>query len=240
MKKILKGWNWFEIIFLFVSVVVITVGFIVGADRNWLSFVTSICGIFGVMFLAKGLVLAPYVLVVQAILYSILSFTQKYYGEMIIYLALMTPMYTISIITWFKNRNKIDTSKVQINKIKGKEYLYLSFVTIAGTVAFYFILRALNTNELIVSTLSLSTSAVATYLSLRRCSYYAIGFILNDIILIILWSMSMAKHGIGYLPTVICFVLFLINDIYGFIHWKIEEKKQQTETDQISPFSAQQ
>jgi len=230
-KKLLKGWNWFEICLLTISVIVIIIGFVVGDEKNWLSFASSIIGIFGVMFLSKGLVVAPFVIVVNLIIYSTLSFTQKYYGEMIINIGLMLPIYITSIVVWFKNKNKVDTSKVQINKIHGKEYLYLSIVTAVGTIAFYFILQALNTNELIVSTLSLVTSAVAAYLSLRRCSYYAIGYILNDVILIVLWSISLANYGLGYLPTVLCFSLFLINDIYGLIHWKLEEKKQQEQTE---------
>ena len=94
------------------------------------------------------------------------------------------------------------------------------------TIGFYFLLKALNTSQLIVSTISLITSVVASYLMLRRCSYYAIGFMLNDIILIILWSMAIVESGWSYLPTVLSFCVFFINDLYGFIHWKIQEKKQ--------------
>ena len=116
---------------------------------------------------------------------------------------------------------------MQVNHIKWKEYLFLSISTVIVTIAFYFILKALGTSELIVSTLSLVSSAVASYLMLRRSSYYALGFVANDIILIMLWGLAVINSGIGFLPSVICFFVFLINDIYGFIHWKIEEKKQE-------------
>ena len=139
----------------------------------------------------------------------------------------MIPISVLAIIEWLKNKNKDNSDVVEVNKIKGKEYLYLAFATVLATVGFYFLLKVLNTNELIISTISLITSMVAAYLMLRRCSYYALGFILNDIILIVLWSLVVVNSGIGYLPTVISFCVFLINDIYGFIHWKMEEKKQQ-------------
>lgn len=32
--------------------------------------------------------------------------------------------------------------------------------------------------------------------------------------------------GIQFLPSAINFVIFLFNDIYGFVHWKLEEKNQ--------------
>lgn len=226
MKKFFKNWNLFEICFLLCSLIALTLCFIFGIDKNVLSFISSLVGVVSVITVAKGLVVAPFINIVYNILYAIISVIQGYYGETIIYVFLMIPICVLSIISWLKNKNKENVDVVDINKIKGKEYLYLAGATLVATVGFYFLLKALNTNELIISTLSLISSIVASYLMLRRCSYYAIGFIVNDIILIVLWSMVVVSSGIGYLPTVISFGVFLINDIYGFIHWKMEEKKQ--------------
>jgi len=226
MKNKLKNWNLFEIIFLAVSIAIIVTVFVFNSEKNWLSFICSIIGITAVMCLAKGLVITPYLLVVNGCLYSILSYTQAYYGEMIVYIGLMIPMAISSIISWNKNKNKEDGTQVSVNKIKKSEYVYLALATIVASIAFYFLLKAFNTNQLIISTLALITSTVASYLLFRRSSYYAIGYIINDIILIVLWSTSVSTFGVEYLPTVICFAIFLINDIYGLIHWKMEEKKQ--------------
>ena len=225
-KKQLKNWKLYELLFLVGSIIAITVCFVVGKEKNVLSFIGSLVGITGVLFTAKGLVSAPFLNMIYGVFYIIVSFYQKYYGEAIIYLALMTPLDIITIISWLKNRNKDNSSTVKINKIHGIEYLYLAIGTAIATVGFYFLLRALNTNQLIISTISLITSAVAAYLMFRRCSYYALGFMLNDIVLIVLWSLVVVDSGIGYLPTVISFCVFLINDTYGFTLWKLEEKKQ--------------
>ena len=229
MKKLFKDWNLFEIIFMFASILVLTLCFAFSVDRNWFSFIVSLVGVVAVLMVAKGLTIAPIVNIVYCVLYSIISIVQCYYGEAIIYIFLMIPIYAMSIVSWLRNKNPNNKSTVKIKAIGGMEYLYLAIGTIIVTVAFYFLLKVLNTSELLVSTLSLVTSAVASYLMLRRCSYYAIGFIANDIILIILWSLAMARSGIGYLPTVISFVVFLVNDIYGLVHWKLEEKKQKLE-----------
>lgn len=229
MKKLFKDWNLFEIIFMFASILVLTLCFAFSVDRNWFSFIVSVVGVVAVLMVAKGLTIAPIVNIVYCVLYSIISIVQCYYGEAIIYIFLMIPIYAMSIVSWLRNKNPNNKSTVKIKAIGGMEYLYLAIGTIIATVAFYFLLKVLNTSELLVSTLSLVTSAVASYLMLRRCSYYALGFIANDIILIILWSLAMARSGIGYLPTVISFVVFLINDIYGLVHWKLEEKKQKLE-----------
>lgn len=115
---------------------------------------------------------------------------------------------------------------VSVNKIHKKEVLLIAVGSIIATFAFYFLLKALNTNELIVSTLSLIFSLIASYLMLRRNKYYALAFLADDIVSIVMWSLVIASIGISYLPTLICFCVYLINDVYGFIHWIIEEKKQ--------------
>ena len=136
MKKIFKNWKWWEIVFLAVSIVALTVSFVVGADKNWLSFVTSILGIISALLLAKGFVIAPFIIVVQGILYSILSYKQAYYGEMIIYLAIMIPISILSIVSWLKNRKKENDALVAVNKVKKKEFLYLYISTIIITIGY--------------------------------------------------------------------------------------------------------
>ena len=44
-------------------------------------------------------------------------------------------------------------------------------------------------------------------------------------VLIILWILA-AVEDISYLSVIICFVMFLVNDLYGFVSWKRMEKRQ--------------
>jgi nicotinamide riboside transporter PnuC len=98
-------------------------------------------------------------------------------------------------------------------------------LTGAVTVLFYFILEYFNTANLLWSTFSVTTSFAAVYLTFRRSPYFALVYALNDIVLIVMWVYA-SLSDITYLSVVICFVVFLINDIYGFISWLKMEKKQ--------------
>ena len=218
-------WNLFEILLLSISIVLIVGCFIFSTDKNYLSLISSILGVITVVFTSKGLFLTPILTVFYSVIYTIISQSQKYYWEASIYLVLLIPMQLITIFGWFKNK-KEDSAVVEVNKVKTKEYVILGAVTVVLTVAFYFLLKALNTAELIVSTVSLITSALATYLLLRRCSNYEIFFILNDVVLITLWTIAMVGGGTAFLPVVVSFYVFLINDVYGFIRWKRQEKQQ--------------
>lgn len=230
MKKILKNWNWFEIIFLIVSYIALTLCFVLGTEKHTFSFIVSLVGVSSVMLVAKGLTIAPIVSIIYNILYATLSVTQKYYGETIIYTVIMIPLSIISLVSWVKNKNGGKGEQVQVNKISKKEYLILSLVIVALTIGFYFLLKALHTNELIVSTISLVAPVISAYLMLRRSSYYAICFIVSNAVLIVLWGLSIKTAGAGFLPTICSFVIFTVLDIYGLIHWKQEGKRQNKET----------
>ena len=75
------------------------------------------------------------------------------------------------------------------------------------------------------STLSVSTSFIAAYLTFRRSPYFALAYAANDVVLIILWTMA-SFIKTSYISVVICFVVFLINDLYGFVSWLKMEKRQ--------------
>lgn len=83
------------------------------------------------------------------------------------------------------------------------------------------------TANIVLSTMSVTTSFLAVYLTFRRSSYYAIGYAANDIVLIVLWILA-STENITYLSVVVCFVAFFANDIYGFLSWKRMEKRQAT------------
>ena len=99
-------------------------------------------------------------------------------------------------------------------------------LTLIITVIFYFILKYFNTTNLIPSTIPVTTSFLAVYLTFRRSPYFALAYALNDIVLIYLWvSASFIK--ISYISVVVCFVAFFFNDIYGFINWNKIKKRQE-------------
>lgn len=226
MKKVLKNWNIFETLFLIISLIILILCFILSQDKNIFSLIASILGIITVLCGAKGLVVAPMINIIYNIIYIALSISQRYYGEVLIYIFLMIPLNIITIISWLKNKSKENKDIVKVNILSKKEYFYIITITILITIGFYFLLKALNTNELLVSTISLTDTLLASYLMLRRSSNYAIAYIVNDIVLITLWGLSIKNSGTTYLPIVISFIIFLFNDIYGLINWKKMEKNQ--------------
>lgn len=215
----------YEIVFLMIDVAVVVTVFLLSKEKNILSFSCSLIGCFAIFTLVKGLFFAPILNVVFDTLYIILSFTQSYYGEALIYLCMTLPIDIYSCFAWKKGKSE-DSAVINFNKIKKREWIFFWLGTLVTIIVFYFVLKALHTSELIVSTISFVTSAMAGYFLIRRCCYYSLAYCSNDIVLIILWSMSFIHGGISYLPMVINFSCSLFMDFYGFINLKREIKLQ--------------
>lgn len=225
MKKVLSCFSRGEIILWVSSVLAVTVSFIIFGKNEYLTLCASIVGITSLIFNAKGHPFGQILMLVFAVLYGIISYTFAYYGEMITYLGMTAPMAVLSLISWLRNPFEKGNAQVKVNKIKTKEYIFLAVLTAAVTVMFYFILEKLNTANLIPSTVSVTTSFIAAYLTFRRSEYYALAYAANDIVLVVLWVMASITDR-AYICTAVCFLIFLINDIYGFISWSKMRKKQ--------------
>ena len=207
-----------------------SVGLIIGSfcifDREcYMVLCASLLGVTSLIFNAKGNPFGQFLMVIFSLMYGIISYTFSYYGEMITYLGMTMPMAFFALVSWLKNPYNGNKAEVKVNSISIKEHAFMWITTLIVTVVFYFILTYFNTANIVPSTLSVTTSFVAVYLTFRRSPYFAIAYALNDIVLIILWILA-SFSDIKYVSVVFCFVAFLFNDIYGFISWKKMKERQ--------------
>lgn len=207
------------------SVLLITASFFLFDRANYLTLAASLIGVTSLIFNAKGNPFGQALIIVFSILYGIISYSFAYYGEMITYLGMTGPMAAFALVSWLKNPYNGKRSEVKVNHLSRKEILFLCVLTTAVTVGFCFILKALGKANLIPSTISVTTSFLAVYLTFRRSACFALGYAANDIVLIVLWIMATVKN-ISYLSVVICFAVFLVNDLYGFISWAKMKERQ--------------
>lgn len=228
MSKLTGKLNYFSLgewILWLCSIFFILVTFIYFDRENYLILLASLTGVTSLIFSAKGNPIGQFLMIVFSLLYGVISLSFAYYGEMLTYLGMTMPMAIFSLISWLRNPFEGNKSEVRINRISKMEALFMWATAIVVTLIFYFILKAFDTANLIPSTISVTTSFIAVYLTFRRSPYYALAYAANDIILIILWVMATIE-SITYLSVVVCFLAFLINDLYGFINWRKIEQRQ--------------
>jgi len=144
---------------------------------------------------------------------------------MLTYVGMTGPMALFALISWLKNPYKGNKSEVAVNRLHRREVMGMLLLTVVVTIAFYFILEYFHTANMIPSTISVTTSFIAVYLTFRRSPYFALAYAANDIVLIVLWTLA-AMEDITYISVLICFAVFLVNDLYGFISWRKMENRQ--------------
>ena len=149
-----------EIILWSSSVIVIMFAFCVFDRHNYLTLTASIIGVTSLIFNAKGNPIGQALMIVFSLLYGIISYTFAYYGEMITYIGMTMPMAVFALVSWLRNPYNGDKVEVKVN----------------------------NTSNLILSTISVTTSFVAVYLTYRRSPFFAVAYAANDIYGYINWQ----------------------------------------------------
>ena len=220
-----KDLSKFELALWLTSAFLVTLSFILSPNKDYLTLIASLIGVTSLIFIAKGYVFGQALTLIFSVLYGIISFFFRYYGEMLTYLCMTAPMAVMSIVSWIKNPYG-ETKEVTIRRMTGKQILVMSIFTVIVTFIFYFILKYFQTANLFFSTLSVATSFLACYLTFMRSPTYALAYATNDIVLIVLWTTATITN-IAYLPMILCFFTFFFNDIYAFFNWRKMEKRQQ-------------
>lgn len=226
MSKLMNYFSKAEIMLWSVSVVVIVISFCAFDRTNYMTLCASLIGVTSLIFNAKGNPLGQLLMVAFSMVYGVISYSFSYYGEMMTYLGMSMPMAVFSLISWLKNPYNGNRSEVKINSISTKETICMWIATLMVTMLFYYILEYFNTANIVPSTISVATSFLAVYLTFRRSPYFALAYAANDIVLIVLWVLA-SMSDMKYISVVICFMAFLVNDIYGFISWQRMKYRQQ-------------
>lgn len=229
MKNIRKYFSKEEKILWLISALAIIISFVLFDRTNYMTLAASLIGITSLIFNAKGNPMGQLLMVLFSLLYGVISYTFSYYGEMITYLGMTMPMAIFALISWLRNPYEGNKAEVQVNQLEQKEIICMGIGSLGVTAIFYFVLVHFHTANIIPSTISVTTSFLAVYLTFRRSPYFALAYAANDIVLILLWLLA-SMSDITYLSVVVCFAAFLVNDFYGFVSWqKMKERQKKLE-----------
>lgn len=225
ITRLIRYFSRTELVLWSTSVVMIVASFCIFARENYVTLVASLIGVTSLIFNAKGNPFGQFLMILFSLLYGAISYGFAYYGEMITYLGMTLPMAVIALVAWLKNPYNGNKAEVKVNTIGKMEIWLMCGITVAVTIVFYFVLEFFNTANLLPSTLSVTTSFLAAYLTFRRSPYFALVYGMNDIVLIVLWVLA-SMYDIKYVSVVVCFVAFFAHDIYAFINWKRMKVRQ--------------
>lgn len=224
IKKYFSDWTKFELSFLIfglsVSVLstIIFHGTIIDSLYTSLYFITA-------LLMSKGKVECYFVGFVSVFFYAFISYNQGYYGELLITAFLTFPIMIVGIISWLRHQDK-DENIVIINTLSKKE-LFISLMSqVPLFFIYYFILKIFNTDLIVISTLSIVTSVLASYYEARRSDLSLPCYIANDLVIITLWIIPILNGNTSLISVLVGPFLLLMNDIYGTYNWQRLKRHQ--------------
>lgn len=226
IKEAILSLTTFERVLWFGSMGLILLSYCLGREFDGLVLLASLVGATMLIFVSKGEPFGQVMAILFALLYGYISWRLRYYGEMITYLGMSAPMAALALFSWLRNPFQQGKSQVRVEKLNTAKMALLVLITLLVTWLFYFILKWLNTPNLMLSTVSITTSFLAVGLTFLRSPFYALAYAANDLVLIGLWVLA-GERDASCWPMVTCFVVFLINDLYGFFNWCRMRVRQQ-------------
>lgn len=226
--KTWKGYNILDLFLISFGVIVVTTfGILFGSP--WYIILSTNLGLFCVFTQAKGKIITQFIGIIYFSIYIFICVGQKYYGEALVYLIFMLPMYIYGVVHWLKNKDKQDNVVIVRSNLSKKEWSLLLFGMIAATFLIYLVLLLLKTERVILNTLSFSTMLPAVYLLVRRCKWNQVAFLINDFIVPFLWIALVVSGEMLFLPMCIYHIFQITYDVYGLVVWIKLERKQKND-----------
>lgn len=218
IKNYFKDWTKFELALLICGLTMSILSSIIFKGTIIDTLYTSLY-LITALLMSKGKVESYFVGFISVFFYGIVSYNQGYYGELIITIFLTFPIMIIGIISWLRNQDKED-DVVIVNTLPRKEIIIALASQLILFWIYYFLLKAFNTDLLVISSISIVTSVLASYFEARRSELSLFCYIANDIVIITLWIIPVIAGETALISVLVGPILLLINDIYGSYNWR--------------------
>lgn len=223
IKKEISAWKAWEIGWIVLATLVVLGVSLYWHDR-FIAIAATITGIWCVILTGKGKLSSFWFGTVNTILYAILAWQAKYWGEVMLNLLYYVPMNFVGIYMWSKNMND-DTGEVIKKRMSFKKGIVAYVLVAICTVAYGFVLRMLNGTLPFVDAMSTVFSVFAQILCVKRYMEQWVLWVVVDVVTVIMWVYALIK-GTADVATVLMWSIYLINAIIMLIKWVKESKSE--------------
>lgn len=226
MKEIIKnelaGWKKLEILWLF-SASIIIAGLSIYWKDSIMGIISATTGVACVVLTGKGKLFAYLFGLINCVLYAIISYKAKLYGETMLNALYYVPMQFVGFYVWKKNMNS-ETHEVKKKHMSNKERLIYLMVMIILTVTYGLILKQLGDAMPFIDSFTTVTSVIAMIISVKMFSEQWWLWTFVDIFSVYMWWCNF-RAGSDNIATLLMWAVYLGNAIIMCIKWEKEIKK---------------
>ena len=222
IKKELTGWKKWEIIWLFVATAVI-----LGVSVYWkdtgIGIGAAITGIWCVILTGKGKLSSFLFGTINTVLYAIVAWKARYWGEVMLNLIYYVPMNFVGMYMWSKNMDE-QTEEVMKKRLSGKNSIIAYGIVVVGTIGYGVILKVLNGTLPFVDSVSTVFSILAQFFCVKRYMEQWVLWVIVDVVTVIMWVYAFV-NGTGDMATILMWSIYLINAIIMLLKWVKDTKE---------------
>lgn len=226
MKKMLdkilrevQGWKKWEAIWLLLANGLI-LGVSVSMGDNVLGVLASLTGVTCVILCGMGKLSNYFFGTVNVILYAIVAWKAKYYGDVMLNLLYYFPTNFLGFFLW---RKHIDQEKNEVYKKRMtlKQDIILAVISVVGVLGYSWLLKLLGGNLPIVDSMSTVFSVIAQILMMKRFMEQWVIWIIVDIVSVIMWIAAFFTGGES-VAVLMMWSVYLANAVIMFVKWRRE------------------
>ena len=220
IKKSFNTWTKWDYLWLLIAN-----GTILGLSLYWgdglIPIISALTGVTCVIFVSKQMIANYYVGAINVALYAFLSYQSRLYGDAMLNALYYFPMQFVGIYMWKKNKS--DNGEVEAKALTIKQKFMLALVSIVAIIVYSLFLRLLGGNIPLIDATSTVLSVIAMILMVKQYLEQWYLWIIVNTVSIIMWVISLSQ-GSGDFATLLMWILYLLNSLYGLYKWRVANK----------------
>lgn len=220
LKHFWNGYNTFEKLFMLFGILLQIVVFAIVPDTP-LNIIAGLAGVVSVVMCAKGRTMFYFVGFIQTVTYLVLSWQNKFYGEVLENLFYFVTMIW-GIFVWKKNEvtNEDGTEDVLAKVFTLKQWIFSIVGTVIATIAMGYWLNSIGSAQAYTDAATNVMAIFAQLLMVRRYREQWAWWLVIDLFCIKLWWVA------GNWSMVAMYIFWTANTIYGWVNWSKLNKEQ--------------
>lgn len=219
IKNELIGWKKWEISWLLIACITITILSIYWGD-SLMGIVSATTGVASVVCTGKGKLSAYTFGLINSILYAIISYEAKLYGETMLNALYYVPMQFVGFYVWSKHMNN-NTKEVEKRHMTWNGRFILLISIIVSTYLYGLLLNHLGDAMPFIDSFTTASSIIALIISVSMYAEQWWIWVAVDIFSVYMWWCNFAS-GSDNMATLLMWVVYLGNAIIMLIKWEKE------------------
>ena len=223
IKREFEGWKFWE-----VSWLILACGIITGLSIYWgdtlMGIISATTGVACVICTGKGKLSAYVFGLINCVLYAIISYKAKLYGETMLNALYYVPMQFYGFYIWSKNMNE-ETKEVVKKAMTWKMRGLFTLLIGIGTIIYGLVLNYLGDSNPYLDSFTTVCSVFAMVISIKMYAEQWIIWVVVNIASVIMWAIAFSS-GNDNIATLLMWCVYLINAVIMLIKWMKEANKK--------------